>query len=108
MARRPLSRPRLLVAGQQAADPGTGAGGLAHPPAHLPPARLGPPSPARRRGRAAVSWHLDPDLAVVLARLAAVFGPVQVLEVRPNLRSRRPRPAAERAAAGAGQSALDL
>ena len=56
-----------------------------------------------------MSWHLDPDLAVVLGRLAAVFGPVQVLEVRPNpRRARRPRPAAERAAAGVGQGALDL
>ena len=46
-----------------------------------------------------MSWHLDPDLAVVLGRLAAVFGPVQVLEVRP---------AAEQAPAGTGQGALDL
>ncbi len=56
-----------------------------------------------------MSWHLDSDLAVVLARLAAVFGPVEVLEVRPNpRRSRRPRPTGERAPAGVGQGALDL
>ncbi len=56
-----------------------------------------------------MSWHLDPDLAVVLARLAAVFGPVEVLEVRPTpRRARRPHPTGERAAAGTGQGALDL
>jgi len=56
-----------------------------------------------------VSWHLDPNLAVVLARLVAVFGPVQVLQLRPNpRRARCPRPAGEQAAAGVVRGVLDL
>src|SRR6266536_2450858 len=93
MARRPLSRRRLLVAGQQTADPGQSAGGLARPPAHLPQARVGPTTRVRRGEPTAVSWHLDPNLAVVLARLVAVFGPVQVLQLRPTPRRAPTRPA---------------
>ena len=35
--------------------------------------------------------HRDQDLALAKARLEAVFGPVEVLQVRPN-----PRPAGQR------------
>jgi hypothetical protein len=43
----------------------------------------------RRRGKG----HRDQDLALALARVESAFGPVQVLEVRPN-----PRPAAQQRA----------
>jgi hypothetical protein len=59
----------------------------------------------RRTGKG----NRDQDLALALARIEAVFGPVQVLEVRPN-----PRPATRQRAQGdqarddAAQTALDL
>ncbi len=51
----------------------------------------------------------DQDLALALARLEAAFGPVEVLQVRPN-----PRPAGQRSPEGnqardaAAQAVLDL
>jgi hypothetical protein len=51
----------------------------------------------------------DQDLALALARLEAAFGPVEVLEVRPN-----PRPARQRSPEGnqardkTAQAVLDL
>jgi len=94
------------------AAPVAGAGG----PAGLPAARLGP---ARRQQGAGVSAgrcgrrRQDPELVVVLARLEAAFGPVEVLEVRPNRRpARRGRPAGSAAVGGRGeetvQAVLDL
>ena len=53
--------------------------------------------------------HCDQDLALALARVEAAFGPVQVLEVRPN-----PRPAVRQRAEGnqardeTAQTVLDL
>jgi hypothetical protein len=59
----------------------------------------------RRNGKG----YRDQDLAVALLRIEAAFGPVQVLEVRPD-----PRPATQQRAQGdqardeAAQTALDL
>jgi hypothetical protein len=52
--------------------------------------------------------HRDQDLALALLRLEAAFGPVEVLQVRPN-----PRPAGQDAGGNqareqTGQASLDL
>ena len=52
--------------------------------------------------------HRDQDLALALARLQAVFGPVEVLQVRPNPRPARQRPGGNQAREETGQCALDL
>jgi len=51
----------------------------------------------------------DQDLTLALARLEAAFGPVEVLQVRPNPRpARQPSPEGTQARDGTAQAVLDL
>jgi hypothetical protein len=50
----------------------------------------------------------DEDLALALARVEAAFGPVEVLEVRPNPPPASPQRRAAADADHAGQGVLDL
>jgi hypothetical protein len=51
----------------------------------------------------------DQDLALALARLEEAFGPVEVLQVRPNPRpAEQRRPEGNQARDAAAQAALDL
>ncbi len=53
--------------------------------------------------------HRDHDLALALAHIEAGFGPVEVLEVRPNPRpARQPSPEGTQARDGTAQAVLDL
>ncbi len=52
--------------------------------------------------------HRDQDLALAKARLEAVFGPVEVLQVRPNPRPAGRRPEGNQVREETGQCALDL
>ena len=67
---------------------------------------------ADRVGSAAVTrrnHHRDHDLALALAHIEAGFGPVEVLEVRPNPRpARQPSPEGTQARDGTVQAVLDL
>jgi hypothetical protein len=60
---------------------------------------------SRRNG----NGHRDQDLALALLRVEAAFGPVQVLEVRPNPRSAlRQRAQGDQGPKEAAQAVLDL
>ncbi len=60
----------------------------------------------RRRGG---NGHRDQDLALAQSRIEAAFGPVQVLEVRPNSRPAEERPTqGSQAPQEAAQAVLDL
>ena len=64
-----------------------------------------------RRGRTGGGRVRDQDLALVLARLEAAFGPVTVLEVRPHPQAasrRRPAGPAEQNGAAQAQGVLAL
>ncbi len=50
----------------------------------------------------------DQDLALAKARIEAAFGPVQVLEVRPNPRPAGQSPEGTQAREKTGQTVLDL
>lgn len=52
--------------------------------------------------------HRDQDLALAKARIEAAFGPVEVLEVRPNPRPAGQRPGGNQAREETGQVVLDL
>ena len=112
VARGGLSGRGVPVAGRPAVHAAPGVGGPVGASAWRCAARRGPAGRALRRGRADVRrrqiGRQDPDLAVVLARLAAAFGPVEIVEVRPNPRSARPAPAAAQAHTQAAQGVLDL
>jgi len=59
----------------------------------------------RRNGKG----HRDQDLALALLRIQAAFGPVEVLEVRPNPRpARHSGPEGNQARDQTAQGALDL
>ncbi len=70
-------------------------------------------SRANRVGRAVVTrrngkGQRDQDLALALLRIQAAFGPVDVLEVRPNPRPAGQSPGGNQAREETGQAVLDL